>query len=181
VVRLRPPILASPSGTGSGKTHSAGLPNKPSAALLKSRPRRYRSPGFSITSPGAGSVSSRVASMRSWSTANLNLVGRNEIRSAMSARSRRRATSIACAASTKRRRSRCTLRHGHHPASAPAPRRRCYDWPRWITKVKPTPDYRRSSSRVSSTSTSSRSHPTGSAPVRSEPRRLLRSRRGAAA
>ncbi|HWH99171.1 MAG TPA: hypothetical protein VNT27_02480 [Propionibacteriaceae bacterium] len=41
--------------------------------------------------------------MRSWSTADLNLVGHNEIRSAMSARSRRRATSIACATSAKRR------------------------------------------------------------------------------
>jgi hypothetical protein len=40
-----------------------------------------------------------VAGKRSWSTADLNLVGRNEIRSAMSARSRRPATSIACATS----------------------------------------------------------------------------------
>jgi hypothetical protein len=36
----------------------------------------------------------QVAGMRSWSTADLNLVGRNEIRSAMSARSRRPVTSI---------------------------------------------------------------------------------------
>jgi hypothetical protein len=49
------------------------------------------------TSPDAGSVSSKEASMTSWSTADLNLVGRNEIRSAMSARSRRPATSIRCA------------------------------------------------------------------------------------
>jgi hypothetical protein len=63
----------------------------------------------------------QVASMRSWSTADLNLVGHNEIRSAMSAHSRRRATSIACATSAKRRRSGCILRHRHHPAARARP------------------------------------------------------------
>jgi hypothetical protein len=43
-------------------------------------------------SPGAGSVI-QVASMMSWPTADLNLVRRNEIRPAMSARSRCPATS----------------------------------------------------------------------------------------
>jgi hypothetical protein len=54
----------------------------------------------------------------------------------------------ACATSAKRRRSRCTLRHQHHPASAPARPAAAMTGPGWIPKVKPTPDYRRSSSRV---------------------------------
>jgi hypothetical protein len=85
---------------------------------------------------------------RSWSTADLNLVGATRsgrrcqrVRDAPGDIHRVRSVSETTAISvhtTAPTSSRHRLRRA----------RRCYDWPRWIPKVKPPPDYRRSSSRV---------------------------------
>jgi hypothetical protein len=108
--------------------------------------KRYRSARIfdHVTWCGFGVI--QVASMKSWSTADLNLVGYNDQVGDVSAfappgdihRVRNVSETTAISVHTTAPTS---------PGSSGAPRR-CYDWPQWIPKVKPTPDYRRSSSRV---------------------------------